>query len=676
MKIASDKVPNEKDDLLGRKKFASELGKELMAYSKKNSDGITISITGEWGSGKSTLLSYLKKELLVDQNKVNNTIIEFNPWIFYKEGNIKEAFLIHFALALKDFKTKTNSISKKVRDFISAFRFLKNINAIAGNAQEGLEKALDYFSKNDSITEIKEEIEKILLKSNKKIFVLIDDIDRLAQPEILQLMQLISLVMNFSNVYYILAFDKEIVVRSIEKEYDERGLDYLEKVIQIDYPLPIIKREKLESLFFQMLSKLSDEYKITFNNNTIRSLWNYHGLGEYFTTIRDFKRFFNSLLFRLPLIAEDINVNDFIAIEAIRIFDNEAYNNFYLIYSTNLRKRDIPEAIFKDEQLKDFRVPASDIIRAVFPKSSLHYMRTDTNLKRIYDSAYFERYFSLLIDENDISEKDFNGFMQSPDARDGILLDAINHDRIENLLKRLTDDSLYMHFQNYDYGLPKTLADFFNNKPTLFEKFSVEVSNSILNLLCCNKNKVDLIKKFFASFLRPALSVSVIHIYFFHYIRLFFKDNRGFPGRVEEFNQYFKDNFQKISDWYLPSFKQTAFSISVETYSLECPFIKLLYFINYAELFPEEYLKYQKHIFSDIHYILFLLSKFVELYEGLELRRYDFHYKDLLFPDNTFIEFYNIVKGLDKTEFNDKQKILIGYFLKIDISEYPKISIP
>lgn len=136
MKITSDKIPDKKDDLLGRKEFAAEISNALIAYSKKNTDGITISITGEWGSGKSTLLHYLKDYLKEKGNKNSTKIIEFNPWIFYKEGNIKEAFLIHFALALKDFKTIATDVSKRVRDFVSAFGFLKNISAVAGNIQD------------------------------------------------------------------------------------------------------------------------------------------------------------------------------------------------------------------------------------------------------------------------------------------------------------------------------------------------------------------------------------------------------------------------------------------------------------------------------------------------------------------------------------------------------------
>lgn len=674
MKISSDKITNENNDLLGRKEFASEIAKALIAYSKKHTDGITISITGEWGSGKSTLLNYLKTELKKGDNKESCKIIEFNPWIFYKEGNIKEAFLIHFALALKDFKSTATDISKRVRDFVSAFGFLKNINALAGNIQEGLEKTLDSISKNDSIPEIKEDIEKALLKSKQKIFILIDDIDRLTQSEILELLQVISLVMNFSNVYYIIAFDKEIVINAINKEYGNRGLDYLEKIIQVDYSIPTIRTEKLETLFFQMLSEMFSEYKISFENSTIKSLWNYHGLAEYFSNMRDFKRFFNSLTFRLPTIANEINVNDFIAIEAIRLFDNEGYKMFYSFYSKNIRRREMGGLIFNKEQFKLFTPPTSDIIRAIFPKSPLDYMRKDTNLKRIYDNAYFERYFSLLRNEKDISEKEFKEFMQSPEARNKILVDAIKFDRIKNLLKRLNDDAIAVHFPNYDYEVVEAIIIFFNNNCFEFEKYNDTISDVIINLICCSEKKNEYIKKFFLSFKGNSSYPNIIRIYFFHYIRMFTKDNRSFGGRHYEFDAYYKENYENIWKGYSKEFKNTASALLEKKYTDECPFSKFLYLVNYAELFPENYIIYQKELNQNIDFVIFMLSQFIWMREDFSLVKYRLKYIDLLFPNNLLSEFYNFIESLDKSKYDEKQQAYIEHFLKLDISNYPEIT--
>lgn len=675
MNIVSDKISDEKDDILGRKAFATEISKALTAYATKNTDCITLSITGEWGSGKSTLLSFLKTSLASD-NKQSFKIIEFNPWVFYKEGNIREAFLIHFALALKDIEAKSISLSKKIRKYITAFRFLKHVNAVAGNVQEGIEKALDYFAENDSLSELKKDIERRLLESKQKIIILIDDIDRLTQSETLELLQTISLLVNFSNVHYILAFDKSIVINAIEKEYGNRAMDYLEKVIQVDYPLPLIRKEKLESLFFQAIDEIAQEYKITFQAQTLKSFWGYHGMADYFTTLRDFKRFFNSLRFRLPLIADEINVNDFVAIEAIRLFDNEGYNQFYNYYSVNLRKRDVPEGIFKEEQLKAFRQPAADLIKALFPKSTLEAMRTDTNQKRVYDAAYFERYFSLMRNERDISENDFSEFMQRTETRASILSDALKFDRMDNLLKRLEDDAIRQHFPNYSFGVIEALLTFFNANHSEFDKRGRDVSDAIINLLCSAKRQEEFLNRFFLSFKNIKDHPSVVHIYFFHYIRMFKKDGRGFNSRFYVFDEYYKTLFEEIYSWYIGAFHTTSFSITANQFSVQCPWIKFLYLINFAELFPADYAAYQHQLLNDTDWTLYLLTQFLWVGEKLQLVRYDFRYKDLLFPDESFLAFYEKVKGLDTSELDLREKAYVQYFLRLDISKYPEIVMP
>ena len=669
MRVTSDRISDEKGDVLGRKEFAAEISKALILYSKRNTEGITVSITGEWGSGKSSLLQYLKNELKESEHKDFIKVIEFNPWIFYKEGNIKEAFMIHFALALKDFETTRTDIAKKIKNFVSGFRFLKNVNTIAGNVQEGAEKLLEYFADNGSIVEIKEEIDKALYSSDKKIFILIDDVDRLAQAEILELLQVVSLVMNFSNVYYIIAFDKGIVTNAINKECGNRGADYLEKIIQVDYSVPSIRKEKFETLFFEMLVQMTEDYGITFEKSTIKSLWGYHGLSEYFTTVRDLKRFFNSLSFRLPSIANDINVTDFIAIEAIRLFDNEGYNLFYSTYMSNLRKRDVPESIFKEDQLKQFIQTTSDIIKALFPKSTIDATRTNTNQKRIYDSDYFERYFSLLRNDGDVSEKEFNNFMQKPDQRNIILTDLAKQDKTRNLLKRLKDDRIGKHFPEYDYGVVDAIIKYFSSHCTEFEKFDYMVCDAIISLVSSPRKAENYISKFFLSFKDQDATLNIIYIYFFHYIRILKKENRSFDNKHYEFNSYYKENYDEIYSGYIDTFKNAAPSMLEKRYTLDCPYVKYLYVINYAELFPTDYLNYYKELIKDKDFLFYVIRQFVKMGESFSDFRYDLQFKDLIFPNSTFMEMQNFMKNLDTSTIEERQRIYINHFVRIGVNE-------
>ena len=82
-------------------------------------------------------------------------------------------------------------------------------------------------------------IEKALSALNEPIVVVLDDIDRLATSEIRDVFKLVRLTANFPNIIYIVAFDRD----RVEKAFDEQGVpgrDYLEKILQVAFDLPVV----------------------------------------------------------------------------------------------------------------------------------------------------------------------------------------------------------------------------------------------------------------------------------------------------------------------------------------------------------------------------------------------------------------------------------------------------
>ncbi len=677
MKIKSDHIPELPSDSLGRINIASEIVKGLIAYSKKNQDGLALSVTGAWGSGKSTLLSFIKSQL-EEKEPDKFKIISFNPWLFYKNEGIKEAFLIHLALSLKDLDTKTTKISEKVNNFLKAFKWVKYVSATAGNIQEGLESLSGHLSEYENIHDIKEDIEKILRKSKRKILVFIDDIDRLSPDQVGELFQTITLVTNFSNIIYIVAFDREVVIDAIDRNFSGKGQQYLEKVIQIDYEIPSVPDAKLQELFFSSIQETGSENNIKFDDATLKSLWNYQGLRDYFKSIRDFKRFFNALSFRLPSIADDINLTDFIAIEAIRIFDYPSYNKFYSYYKTNARKRELPEAGLNEEQFEKLKPTAAEIIHALSPKTPYFHYRKDTNLKRLLDPAYFDRYFTLMRSDSDISEKELQEIItRTGTVRKSILQEALRYNRIENMIVRFGDRSLHKVYRNYDYTLIRDLIEFFNQNGNLFQEYSDRVSDMLINLMSGNKKKKEFIQSFFQSFGQTINPPSIVHIYFFHYIRMFMKDGRGFRNDYHIFDDYYKKNYLYIEKIYLPRFRSAANFMWESRQTQLCPFVKYLYQINYSQIFPDYYQGILDSFSNDKDYLLYLAEQFVRIDEDdFTLQHYYWIFRSDLFPDDSFIKFYNQIKDIEPEFLSDRQKAIRKHLIALDVSDYPNIKYP
>src|SRR5690606_5554145 len=116
------------------------------------------------------------------------------------------------------------------------------------------------------IDQVKTEINNLLVKKKVRIVILVDDLDRLAPSEILEVFQLVKLNANFSNTIFLMAFDKLVVTNAIKNEFKQNGEQYLEKIIQVDFNVPAIMPEDLESMFFSKLKTLLQAHQIDFED--------------------------------------------------------------------------------------------------------------------------------------------------------------------------------------------------------------------------------------------------------------------------------------------------------------------------------------------------------------------------------------------------------------------------
>ena len=122
----------------------------------------------------------------------------------------------------------------------SQFGFLSRVSKIGSDALE---------NKNESLMEFKGRINKELLKLNRRIFVLIDDIDRLDQQSMRFMFRLIRLNADFDRMTYVLAFDRDVVSSVLTQEQGVLGSDYLEKIVQVGFDIPPAEPDRLNRLF-------------------------------------------------------------------------------------------------------------------------------------------------------------------------------------------------------------------------------------------------------------------------------------------------------------------------------------------------------------------------------------------------------------------------------------------
>lgn len=409
-------ITNPSDDAFGFAPFAEHLANSLKEMAP--SEGIVVAIHGKWGAGKSTLLNFVSHYLNKAYQKNKPIVIRFNPWWFSDREDLTRLYIEQ----LKDNlgKNKFKKVNKKLS---------KLTDALSNHPQGWVLKLINYvfgYGEQEDIVTLKNEIGKLLEEYDNKIVVIIDDIDRLNADEIRDLFRTIKAVGNLPNIIYLLAFDKEVVIRALEKEQNISGSDYLEKIVQVPFELPLPNKDSLRTFLFYKLDKIlslasNDEFDSHYWTNVY-----YDGIDPFIQTPRDIIRYINILTANFPIVYEEVNPVDFFAIEALRIFSPITYdcirNNPNLftgnksIYSNS---RD-----FRNEEIDKYdavlrKVPESELEKAkkllkrIFPRFASSYgggnygsdfLPIWRRNKRVCSEEIFPIYFQLSVPQGNISQ--------------------------------------------------------------------------------------------------------------------------------------------------------------------------------------------------------------------------------------------------------------------------------
>ena len=176
-----------------------------------------------------------------------------------------------------------------------------------------------------TLTEAKLAIEDKLRRIPSKILVIIDDLDRLTADEIRQMFRLIKAVANFSNIVYVLAFDKEIVTKALNTE-QASGEDYLAKIVQIAFELPLPDREALRKMLDGRLEKILGSEPFDKNEWSRAYGRSSDGISHFMKTPRNVVQLTNYLSLSYPSVRGEVNAIDFVTIETLRVHCSSVYD--------------------------------------------------------------------------------------------------------------------------------------------------------------------------------------------------------------------------------------------------------------------------------------------------------------------------------------------------------------
>lgn len=516
-------IDDKKDDRLSRSDFSTNLAKSIIEW--KGVDSLVIALYGKWGSGKSSVINLARSEISKSTEANKPTVIEFNPWLFSGEEKLNEHFFNEIAkeLAIQNASEKDIDLAKRLRAYsklfglipdnetftkivektlvvlaflgISSGQVLQWLNFDIGRGKiilfvigvillgislvNGIiEKIADYFEKRGvsnqkTVLSFKREIKESLLKRDNKILILLDDIDRLTPEEVRLVFKLIKINTDFPNVIYLLSFDRDVVQKALEQQPGINGQDYIEKIVQVSFDIPLAKQEKIAKILFEELDRILAGLPKASEKLFDQTYWGnvYHsGLKNFFRNIRDVKRFASSLEFSFSLMhkGESIEVNptDFIAIEAIRVFAPGFYNFMRTradLFTSTDRDRSNSQSNTRKQEIEDGLKDAptslhediKDLLRRLFPQVdgvfqygySSHgsdWLPTWNRTLRICSPKFFDAYFTLIPggDESELSQFEVDLILNSVANQtdfEKILREFLEKGKIRKVLERLED---------------------------------------------------------------------------------------------------------------------------------------------------------------------------------------------------------------------------------------------
>jgi hypothetical protein len=464
------------EDVLGRMNFVRRLADALVDKSTKKSRGVAIGITGAWGSGKSSILNPLRQH--IKEAYPRALVVTFDPWLVSGRNDLISEFIRELIRTINADPQATVQLKKIGKTIAKYGEYVAPVAAtwlpILGPIIKGGSSLFREAVKNgESLTGLRSRLMKELAAVDVPIIVLIDELDRVEDAEIRTVAQLVRSVADFPGISYVLAYDSKRVIQALgasagESHAKDRGRAYLEKIVQLQIPLPAIFSNELARLLASELYALQTQLRLPEN---FRSIERYQRLEKLLTedvidTIRDISRLtgtFHAVGGMLRGEVDWIDLLGFCAlltkapqtVEIIRARPDQFTDE---IFSEAGMMRAITGEKLPAEKRLNSLVPAAENREGV--KRLLAFLfPTLSDASRSHDSARLDALFRrrpllttlrLGLVPGEYSRDDvFALFTHTPAALAATLVQAYDSDTLAPLIDRL--DDIYSELPNIDH---------------------------------------------------------------------------------------------------------------------------------------------------------------------------------------------------------------------------------
>lgn len=555
--IADKPIKSEDEDLYHWGAYADNLAQALRQCSLD--EGLVVGIEGPWGSGKTSLKNLLIEKLNLEdpakqQTKSEKTarqqdnpkdftkpvpVVEFEPWMYSGSGRLVSLMFKQISLSLSGWLNAARNVaaqgSKRMAKVTGAASLAAGVvspevAATLRSIAKGFEEVGEVLEPDghdiDKLSGRRRQLIEQLEQSPTRIIVFIDDLDRLMDDEVVDILRAVKAVGDLPHVTYVLLYDRTVIANALDKSCHDKGAEYLEKIIQVPVGLPKPPDEAIQDKLKKELYKIIGEnaheiYDIRDDYLLDSGRWVYKScVIPFIHNMRDVFRLSNEFGLRYRLLQDDAEPGDLLAITTLEVFRPHLHRwimgNKYLLCSPSedqirndngdleLHSKELKTHL--DNFLSEIKEPAEfeekdrAAVKSMFPLA--YYAETGRTpdmalaykgeYRDISNPAHFDAYFRLSIDQYLLHESQFKQFL----IRDSLDEHNLDEDHWKTLTDHLFPSKAGRYLSEYDAARAAEIVGFcldLESKfgPTYQPCPSLETAVSIMNAADGKRESVE-----------------------------------------------------------------------------------------------------------------------------------------------------------------------------------------
>ena len=397
--VENDKpISSKKEDWLGFADQIETLFEVLQSLElKEEPSSLTLGVIAQWGKGKSSFINLLMTKV----KEQGDIVVCFNPRSSKNVAQIQEDFFDAFAKVL----------SKYYMGFgFLLGRYTKRLGLLGQYEwTRPLESLLTLLLPEKD----EQAINAALYMIGRRVYVVIDDLDRLTGEEIIEVLKLVDRNASFNNVVFVMAYDKEYINNVLSKHLDH-GLDhsFIDKYVTWEVTLPEIDSEilkgRMKSYLEDHLFDLSKEEK-----ERVLEGWRYVDdiVIGYLESVRHLKRYLNLMIHRYHQVYDKVDPADFFLLSLLQyrylnIYNNLAWRMYIELTDNSYYRLPVEQRSTLREELPS---EALYLLKSLFlyspiGRENVNHLAAYRDLKLIRSKDAFPYYFRYMQDNIGVEE--------------------------------------------------------------------------------------------------------------------------------------------------------------------------------------------------------------------------------------------------------------------------------